>query len=620
MFRVVVLTCVALVLVTVGVYGLRPVGDRADLAYVNSGGINTLDPAAITWKQDMRVALNVWEGLTTLNPVDSQPTAGASNLPTVSPDGLVYTFTIRPGARWSNGDPVQATDFIRGWRRAIEPGTAGDYAFFITDYVVGAAEYYGWRNAAVEELSSLEEESAIWRARFELHKSERDERFGRVGVRALDERRLEVRLTRRCAYFLDLCAFVTLLPVHQSIELLRVEYGGSGMTKEGLVVYDPQWTKPDYHRNGYPGLITNGAFVVESWQFKRRLRMRRNAYYSRAAGADVSGDGVTDLGKNWRRRHPPGGSPQVEGSRCDTIDMVVYGDLNTAIMAYEAGDLDFLPETDVTYAHELARLAMTGARVDFHNVPVFGTYFYLFNCADAVVDGRRNPFVDKRVRKAFALAVDKALIAEKVAGRGERPSNTVVPVGTVAGYESPAGLRYDPDQARRLLAAAGYPGGAGLAVIDLLYNTGFVHGKICAALAEMWRRELGAVVAPRGKEVKTFAEDRKQRRFMISRAGWYGDYADPTTFLEVFVTGNGNNDSGHSDATFDDLMRRSGEAASSAERFALLREAERRVVGETVAVLPLYQYTQLLAIKPYVQGLYPNARLMFPFRGVSVRR
>ncbi len=581
-------TSCTLLAVVLAIYSIGTTDDRADLVYVNSSGIHTLDPAAITWKQDIRVASNIWEGLTILDPRTGAPISGVAEPPDVSADGRTYTFTIKPDARWSNGDPVTADDFLRGWRRAIEPGTAGDYAFFLTEHVVGARDYYDWRNAAVAELSSLETGSDAWRARFEEHTGQIEERFARVGLRAVAPQTLEVALDAPCAYFPDLCAFVALLPIHESIERLRIDHGGKGITAEGLVVYDPQWTKPDYHVNGYPGLITNGPYMLDAWAFQRRLRMRANPHF--------------------RERE------QLE---CSTVEMAVYGDLNSAILAYESGDVDFLPEMGVPYGHELARLAITGERPEFYNPAVFATYFYLFNCADATVDGRSNPFVDARVRKAFVLAIDRRAIAEQVVGRGEIPIGSVVPVGTIPGYEPPGGLEYDPVEAQRLLALAGYPGGAGLPEIDLLYNTGFIHERVCTAMADMWRRHLGAAIALRGKESKTFGEDRKNRRFMIARAGWYGDYGDPTTFLDLFLTGNGNNDSGHSDAEFDDVLGRAAAETDAENRLALLAAGEARLLRETVPVLPLYQATQLLAIKPHVRGLVPNARLEFPFRYVS---
>lgn len=591
MFRMMMVVLTGALLVIVSLYRSTAGGDRADFTYVNPTGINTLDPAVMTWTHDIRIAINIWEGLMAHDPRSGEAIEGSAYWPIVSDDDLVYTFTIRPDARWSNGDPLTADDFIRGWRRAIEPGTASDYSFFISEYVAGAGEYYRWRNDAVAELTSMPTDTPTWKQTFDKYAADRDRRFAEVGVHALDDRTLEVRLSRPCPYFLDLCAFPTLMPIHQSIERLRIDPNGSGITVEGLVIYDPQWTKPDYHVNGYPGLITNGAYRLAEWTFKRRIRLEANPYYH--GRNDVS---------------------------CKTVDMLVYGDINTSIMAYEAGDVDFLTDMNVTYDHELSRLATTGARPDFHCPVVYGVYFYLFNTADAVVDGRPNPFVDARVRKAFCLAVDKKTIAEKVVARGDPPTDNVVPPGSIRGYKSPAGVGFNPDEARRLLAEAGFPDGDGMPVIDILYNTGFHHGKISDVLAEMWRKELGVTVVPRGKETKTYAEDRKNRTFMIARAGWYGDYFDPTTYLDLFATGNGNNDSGYSNAKYDALLTRAAETADPEARYAILAQAEQWIIAEAFPVLPLFQYTQLMAFKPYVKGLYPNVRLMFPFRAVSVER
>ncbi len=569
--------------------GARDEHERATLVYVNSSGINTLDPAAMTWNQDLRVARNIWEGLTRHDPATLEVVAGAADWPVVSADGLTYTFRIRAGSRWSNGDKVTAHDFVRGWRRAIEPGTAADYAQLLTDRVAGAKDYYAWRNDAVGVLSGLAVGGASWRAAFEEHVAERETRFASVGFRAVDEETFEVRLIRPCSYFLELCAFPTLGPVHERIEDLRIEMDGTGLTAEGLVAFDPQWTKPDYRANGYAGLVTNGAYRITDWQFRRRLRMERNPHYR-----------------------------AVDSVVCRSIEMAVYRDLNAAIMAYEAGDVEFLPEMAVPYDHELARLSATGARPDIHCPPVFGTYYYLFNSHDAEVGGRANPFVDARVRRAFVMAIDRTLLVRKVVDRGEKPIGQLIPPGVIEGYVSPGGLPFDPDKARQLLGEAGYPNGAGMEPIDLLYNTGFDHGKVSQALAEMWRRELGVTVVPRGKEVKTFVDDRQTRRFMIARAGWYGDYADPTTYLDVFATGNGNNDAGFSNVTFDGLLKRSDGITDAGARLALLSEAERLLVEDEAGVLPLYQYTQLLAIKPGLQGLHPNPRLLFLFDQVTV--
>lgn len=637
MFRWMVAICLVLLAATLAGYSLAGGSPRADFVYVNSTGIHTLDPARMSWTPDIRVAINIWEGLTTYDPRTTQPREGVAHFPPdVSPDGLVHIFTLRPEARWSNGDPVTAGDFVRAWRRAIEPGTAGDYAFFITDHVTGAREYYDWRNRNVAVLTALDrlargwevdEEAArlliesgaihelvdpaansqpsaaqviaaldldwasIYRRCFDRHAGQLDARFTAVGLETPNDHTLRVTLTRPCPYFLDLCAFAAMLPCHRSIELLREGAGDTGLTPEGLVVYDPQWTKPDYRANGYPGLITNGPYRLTEWTFKRRLRLEANPFYC---------DG--------------------ESVACQTIDMLVYTDLNTALMAYERGDVDFLPDMSVEYDHKLVELAVTGQRPDFIFPVVFGTYYYIFNCSSETVRGRPNPFRDARVRRAFALCIDKQTLTDKVIGRGDPVSDHVVPVGTIPGYESPPAAAYDPDQSRRLLAAAGYPDGAGLPPVDLLYNTGSQHGKVCEYLANTWQRQLHVTVELRGKESRTFAEDKVNRDYMIARGGWYGDYADPTTFLDVFTTGNGNNDAGYANPRYDAFLTRAATEIDPGRRLQLLAEAEALLINNEFPALPLYQYTNLLAVKPHVQGLHPNPRLAFPFRYLSVQR
>jgi ABC-type oligopeptide transport system substrate-binding subunit len=181
-------------------------------------------------------------------------------------------------------------------------------------------------------------------------------------------------------------------------------------------------------------------------------------------------------------------------------------------------------------------------------------------------------------------------------------------------------LEHDPDSARRLLADAGYPGGKGLPVIDLLFPTTLNDEKTCEVLARMWETELGVKVELRGKEPKTFAEDKVQGRYMIARAGWYGDYRDPTTFLDVFRSQDGNNDAGYASETFDGLLSKAERELDAVRRNRMLAEAEGLLIRADCPVLPLHQRTNLMAVKPHVRGLWPNSRLNFPFRYVSVER
>lgn len=640
---------------------LADVRPAPDFRYVNSSDAHTLDPARMSWTQDLRIALNLWEGLCAYDPVTLSPMSGAAEFPPeVSADGLMWTFHLREDGRWSNGDPVRSGDFVCGWRRAIEPGTAADYAFFVTDHVAGAKAYVAWRTEAtrvltalsrradgwpldakqVEALLTLEcaapvreawgamkpasanasgeaaalgeaealskaealsEQNALggaalpWRELhaevLRRHVAQLDERFAEVGLETPDERTLVVRLNKPCAYFGDLVAFPALSPIHGSIELLRERWGDAPLTREGMVTYDAQWTKPDFRRLEYPGLVTNGPYRLADWTFKRSIRLEVNPYHREA-----------------------------DRIRCRSIEAAVYDDPNTALQAFESGDVDFIPTVEVSYDHEIARLARSGERADFHLCALAGAYFFNFNCSDAVVDGRPNPFVDARVRRAFCLAVDRRAIVEQVLQRGDRPAGAFVPPGTMPGYEPAAGLSFDPEAARALLVEAGFPLGDGLPVIELLFNTGGPHSSICQAAARMWEAHLGVRIELRGKESKTFAEDKASRRFMIARANWYADYNDPTTFLDVLACGNGNNDSGYCCEEYDALLSAASVERDAARRMSLLRQAEALIASRDCPILPLFHYTSVAAIRPGVTGLTPNSRLLFPFRTVGVAR
>ncbi len=560
--------------------------ERADFTYVNPSGIHTLDPARMSWLQDFRVALNLWEGLATWDPKTLDPISGAATLPpAVSADGLTYTFHIRPEARWSNGDSVTAGDFVRGWRRAMEPGTAADYRFFFTEHIAGAADYVAWRNEGIAAIAAAD--PANREKVFDAHVAQLDERFARVGLHENGDRSLIVQLSRPCPYFLDLLAFPTFLPIHSSIEALREIHRGAPLTQQGLVVYRPQWTHPHSMEAGYPGLITNGPYALAEWEFKRRARLRMNPYFHDEA--------------------------QV---RCRTVDMLEYDNVSASLMAFDAGDVDFLTDLSVPYEHELYRLARDGLRTDLKQCKTPATYFFNFNCKNAEVAGRKNPFLDPRVRRAFTLATDRVSIVENVRRRGDRPARSFVPPDALPAYRPPDGLPFDVVAARELLAVAGYPTGADLGPVELLYPPR--QAGVCQALARMWESALGVQVELRAQESKTFAEEKARQRFMIAWGNWYADYNDPTTFLDCFATDNGNNDSGYSSPKYDALLAAASDETDPAKRMSILQNAERLVMEEDCPVLPVLYPTELIAVGPRVSGIYPNNRMWFPFRYVSV--
>lgn len=594
---------------------------QAEFSYAIGDEIKTLDPAQMAWNEDIRMALSLWEGLTTYDPRTTEPRPGVAYLPPqISDDQRTYVFTLRPEARWSNGDPVTAQDFIYGWRRAMEPGTAADYVFLVADTLAGAADYTRWRNEAVCTLGILRdlthnkpiasedrqfidalglyppgEENPSWptiAATFRQdHLGQMNRRFEQVGLRALDDHHLEVRLARPTAYLLDLMAFSTFLPIHRpSLEKLRSDNPDVGELT--LWAYDPQWIKPDYHRRGYPGLVTNGPFRITGWEFKRYIRLEKNPYY-------------------WDQKNVP----------LNSILARIMPEPSTAFLAYERGEVQWINElTRLDFAPKLIAQAQAGLRNDIHLHPAYGTYFYFLNCKPHLQDGSPNPLADPKLRMALNLAIDKQALVEKVSQLGNPPAPNFIPPGSIVGYQSPTGPGFNTPQAQTLLAEAGYPGGNGLRPLEILYNTGFGHERYAQAIAEMWQKNLGIQVSLIGKELKSYDEDRKNQRFMVCRGSWYGDYMDPTTFLDMMVTGNGNNDSAFSYGPYDDLMKQASQTADPAKRLAILSQTEALLNHEQMPILPLYYYVNLGAFRLDVRGIYENARNMHPFKTIAVNK
>ncbi len=587
----------------------------ADFNFAQADDITTLDPARVAWTQDVRIATSIWEGLYSYHPVTNEPVAAVAYYPPdISADGVTYTFTLRPDARWSNGDAVTADDFIYSWRRSIEPGTAADYAFIVAENIAGAQDYQNWRHEAVRTLTLLKDladnkaisqddrdflaelnitdaPAADWTSIADdyrqNHLRQMNERFSRVGLKGLDDHHLQVTLPRSIPYFSDLMSFSTFLPVHRaSLEKLRIVDPEDPAVRLTLWTYDSHWTKPDYHKDGYPGIITNGPYRLAEWRFKQYLRLEANPCY-------------------WDRANV----------HCQSIKLHIIPEASTAFLQYERGELDWLNDLNrLNFAPALVEQMNAGIRKDIHVHPAFGTYFYFFNCREKFNDGSPNPLADRRLRQALTLAVDKQALVDKVKKVGNLPAFTFIPPGSIAGYQAGEGPGYNPEKARDLLAQAGFPNGKGLRELVLLYDTQKDHDKTAQAITEMWRNNLGIKVRLEGKELKTFDEDRDNQNYMIARGSWFGDYMDPTTFLDMLVTGNGNNESGFSCREYDDLIHKAAALNDPQERMQRLSQAEDMINSVYLPVMPLYYYINLTAFRENVRGIVPNFRDMHPLK------
>jgi oligopeptide transport system substrate-binding protein len=308
-------------------------------------------------------------------------------------------------------------------------------------------------------------------------------------------------------------------------------------------------------------------------------------------------------------RNPHYWQPEIVKS--DSVRIIYVEDMNTSILAYETGAAHWHSDARVDYVSDMLLQKRQGERDDIHAFSTFGTYFWSFNCTPRFTDGRANPLHEAAVRRALSLTVNRQDIVTKVRRTEEKTASILVPSNAIGGFVSPGGLQFDPDRARQELASAGWVDrngdgvpeneqGEAFPVIELLCTAVGPHKDTALAMGAMWERELGIRTKVLVKETKVYRQNLKNRDYMMARGGWYGDYLDPTTFLDLHKTGDGNNDRGFSDPVFDDLLERAADELDPAQRMAILSEAERYSMDEAAPVLPIWHYDQYYMFKPPV--------------------
>lgn len=591
---------------------------RADFVYCERTEPSTLDLQQMTWMHELRLANALWEGLveTDVFSWDYAKKPGVALSWEVSADERTYTFHLRPDAKWSNGQTVEAGDFIYAWRRGMLPETGADY-IGMYQLVRGAKAFFDWRQAQLEAFakgSSAGDRAAAWALwdeavgqwgrgatrEFAPGKGGKFEEM--VGLRAPDARTLIVELERPLPYFLEIVAYEVLGPVFPPL----LERFTSIDPKTGQSTADPRYLHPE-------NWVSNGPFIVTDYRFRREIRLERNAHYWDAKSINV-----------------------------DSISLPAMRDANAAVLGRQTGSFDWLTDVLPDYRGDMiadkrafyaehkeqyeALLAQgldpvaidrrlpRDPRKNIHAFPAFGTYFYNFNCLPRLPDGRVNPFADARVRRAFAMTVDKGNIVENVRRLGERPTATLIPPETIDRYVSPKGLDSAPKAgvvaaARALLAEAGYPGGRGFPTVKILYNVDGGHEKIAEAVKRDWELALEVRVELDRRQLNQFRTDLRNTNYMISRGSWFGDYGDPTTFLELNRSTDGNNDRKFNDPKYDKMLDDAANERDPARRYAMLAEAERYTVEEAMPLIPIFQYNQVYLFDPdVVSGVSPHPR------------
>ena len=351
--------------------------------------------------------------------------------------------------------------------------------------------------------------------------------FSMVGVKSPDDSTLIVTLHQPTSYFLDLCAFPTLYPVRTDL----------------IAKYGDDWVKPGK-------LVGNGAYLLDAWRVNDSVKLRKNPLY-------------------WDTAHV----------QLASVDVLPISQANVAYNFYAAGQADLIMDKGLAPPSLLDALKTLP---DFHAAPCLGSYFLRFNCA-------KPPFNDPRVRKAFSMALDRKRITTKITRAGESTALSFVPPG-IPGYAAPEGLSENAQEARRLLAEAGFPGGKGFPLTTYLYSEGELNEGVAIELQSMWREQLGVTIQLARQEWKVYLNSLGSLDYGIARSSWVGDYPDPNTFLDLFLSGSGNNRTGWSNTTYDLLIGQAAAEGDPAKRFEILRKAEEFLVRDESPIAPLFFY------------------------------
>jgi oligopeptide transport system substrate-binding protein len=372
--------------------------------------------------------------------------------------------------------------------------------------------------------------------------------FSQVGAKVLDEHTFQVTLRAPTPYFLQLLNHYITYPVHRP-------------TVEAFGSYTDRLSR--WSREG--NIVTNGPFKLTEWRVSSRIRVEKNASY-------------------W----------DADKVRLNAIVYYPTENLVTEERMFRDRQIHFTSDVPLdkipVYLDEQPDLIQLA--------PYLGTYYYLINT-------KRKPFDDLRVREALAMSIDRDLLSKTVLENTVTPAYALTPPGTL-GYQPPQTFEFDPDLARQLLTDAGYPGGEGFPAFEILYNTQESHRKIAVAIQQMWQSELGISALLLNQEWRVYLDTQDNSNYDVSRRGWIGDYVDPNTFLDMMITDGGNNKTGFGSPRYDELiLRQAPNKLDQDERFAIYHEAE-TIMMEEMPIIPIYTYQNKNLKNPSLKGLPPN--------------
>ena len=495
----------------------------------------TLDPALNSSIDGANTLITVFEPLLLIDE-NNEVIPGQAESYTVSDDGLVWTFTMRDGLKWSDGSDLTAKDFEYSFKRLAAPDTAAPYAETVVGMIDGYEDAVG--NPDADGNMTTEPD------------------FDALNVVASEDgKTLTVTLSYPCAYFDKLAAFAAMSPVQQA----TVEANG-----------DAWCTEADTY-------VCNGPYYISDWIPSERIVLTKNPNY--VGGWDSS---------------------KIVS---DTITLLLLEDSSAAYAAYNSGEAQLIKDVPTDEIPSLTKAEDGG---DFYVDTILGTYYLSLN-------DQKEPFNDVNVRKALSLAIDRDYVANTIMQGTYTPAYNLVGPGIV----DENGMFYDNanggktyisedyeanlEAAKQALADAGYPNGEGFPVIEYSTNDAGYHTPVAEYLQQAWG-ELGITVNINKVEWASFTPLRRAGDYDASRNGWVMDYNDPSNMIELFTTGNGNNDGKYSSADFDAAVEAS-KVADKSVHFQKLHEAEDILMND-YACIPVAYYNDFWLQSPSLKGTW----------------
>ncbi|PTM97226.1 peptide ABC transporter substrate-binding protein [Mycoplana dimorpha] len=511
--------------------GSSPALAEAVLHRGNAGEPQTLDQAHTSINIEEFILKDLYEGLTIYDAA-GKIIPGAAETWDLSDDGLTYTFKLRSDAKWSDGSPVTAEDFVFSFQRVEDPATAAGYANIL----------YPIKNAEKVNKGEMKPED--------------------LGIKAIDDKTVEITLERPTPFFLELLAHQTALPISKA----SFEKNGTEFVKPGV-------------------MVSNGAFKLVSHVPNDNLVVEKNPSYWDAANVKL-----------------------------DKVVFYPIDDQAASVRRFEAKEMDLVYNFS---ADQIDRLR--GAYGDqVHVSPTLATYYYAF-------DTRQEPYSDVRVRRALSMAVDRDFLAKEIYSGSQIPAYSMVPPG-IETYGDPAKADFATlsqldreDKATELMKEAGYGQGGKPLDIEIRYNTNPNHERVATAVADMWKNTFGAKVSLVNLDVSShYAYLQEGGKFNVARAGWVADYADAENFLALNLSSNKTFNYGHyENPEFDALMKKSYEETDPAARSKILHEAEALLMRDQ-PIAPLLAQADLWLVSGRVQGWQDNAANQHLSRFLSV--